>query len=49
MDTAIGAYNTCPYPCRSCYANASPEQAMANWEKHKAQPMAVTVAEILKT
>lgn len=49
MDTAVGAYNTCPHLCRYCYANASPEQAVANWKRHKAQPMTVTVAEILKT
>ena len=35
----IGAYNTCPHLCKYCYANASPEQALANWKRHKAQPM----------
>ena len=43
----IGAYNTCPHLCRYCYANASPEQALANWRRHKAWPMAETIMPIL--
>ena len=43
----IGAYNTCPHLCRYCYANASPEQALANWRRHKARPMAETIMPIL--
>lgn len=39
----IGAYNTCPHLCRYCYANASPEQAMANWKRHEAQPQTPTI------
>ena len=35
----IGAYNTCPHLCRYCYANASPEQALANWRLHQAHPL----------
>ena len=40
----IGAYNTCPHLCRYCYANASPEQALANWRRHEAQPLAQTIS-----
>jgi len=32
----IGEYNTCPHLCEYCYANASKELAMANWQRHKA-------------
>ena len=39
----IGAYNTCPHLCRYCYANASPEQALANWRLHEAQPSSSTL------
>ena len=39
----IGAYNTCPHLCRYCYANASPELALANWRHHRAQPMAPAI------
>ena len=34
----IGEYNTCPHLCEYCYANASKEIALANWEKHLQQP-----------
>ena len=40
----IGAYNTCPHLCRYCYANASPKDALANWRRHKAQPLAQTIS-----
>ena len=39
----IGAYNTCPHLCRYCYANASPEQALANWRRHATQPRSATL------
>ena len=39
----IGAYNTCPHLCRYCYANASPEQALTNWRRHKAQSFEPTL------
>ena len=39
----IGAYNTCPHLCRYCYANASPELALANWRRHKAQSLEPTL------
>lgn len=31
----IGEYNTCPHLCEYCYANASKEMALKNWECHK--------------
>ena len=31
----IGEYNTCPHLCEYCYANASKEVAVRNWEEHK--------------
>lgn len=31
----IGEYNTCPHLCEYCYANASKEIAVQNWNKHK--------------
>ncbi len=34
----IGEYNTCPHLCEYCYANASKEIALANWEKHLKEP-----------
>lgn len=30
----IGAYDSCPNGCRYCYANQSPEAAMANYRRH---------------
>jgi DNA repair photolyase len=30
----IGEYNTCPHLCEYCYANASKEVAVRNWEQH---------------
>jgi len=34
----IGEYNTCPHLCEYCYANASKEIALANWQQHKQNP-----------
>ena len=34
----IGQYNTCPHLCEYCYANASKEAAVANWNRHKLNP-----------
>ena len=34
----IGEYNTCPHLCEYCYANASRETALANWESHLSNP-----------
>lgn len=31
----IGEYNTCPHLCEYCYANASKEVAVGNWERAK--------------
>ena len=31
----IGEYNTCPHLCEYCYANASKEMAVQNWERHQ--------------
>ena len=40
----IGAYNTCPHLYRYCYANTSPEQALANWQRHEAQRLATVIS-----
>lgn len=31
----IGQYDTCPHLCEYCYANASKETALKNWQQHK--------------
>lgn len=31
----IGEYNTCPHLCEYCYANASKQIALKNWDLHK--------------
>ena len=31
----IGEYNTCPHLCEYCYANASKEVVLKNWNKYK--------------
>ena len=39
----IGEYNTCPHLCEYCYANASKETAVCNWEQHRNNPYAETI------
>ena len=39
----IGQYNTCPHLCEYCYANAGKAIAVANWQRHKANPTADTI------
>jgi len=39
----IGQYNTCLHQCIYCYANASKELVMKNWEKHSKNPLAETI------
>lgn len=34
----IGEYNTCPHLCEYCYANASKDAAVRNWQQHKQNP-----------
>lgn len=35
----IGQYNTCAHLCEYCYANTSKESALANWQRHKSNPL----------
>ena len=39
----IGMYDTCPHLCRYCYANASAEQVVANWNRHGKCPCSETI------
>lgn len=39
----IGEYATCPHQCVYCYANASPQTALANYRRHLARPDAETI------
>lgn len=39
----IGEYNTCPHLCEYCYANASKQVAMKNYEAHRQTPFAETI------
>lgn len=39
----IGEYNTCPHLCEYCYANASKEIAVRNWEAHKNNKFGETI------
>jgi DNA repair photolyase len=39
----IGEYNTCPHLCEYCYANATKQLAIRNWECHKANPWGETI------
>lgn len=34
----IGNYNTCPHLCEYCYANTTKATALANWNRHRANP-----------
>ena len=39
----IGEYNTCPHLCEYCYANATKQLALQDWECHKANPWGETI------
>jgi len=39
----IGEYNTCPHLCEYCYANASKEIALKNWQLHIRNPNSETI------
>ncbi|MBR3467440.1 MAG: DUF1848 domain-containing protein [Bacteroidales bacterium] len=39
----IGEYNTCPHLCEYCYANASKEIAVRNWNEHKNNKLGETI------
>lgn len=39
----IGEYNTCPHLCEYCYANASKNIALTNWDLHKQNPYNETI------
>jgi DNA repair photolyase len=39
----IGEYNTCPHLCEYCYANASKELAIKNYQQHKSNKFAETI------
>lgn len=39
----IGEYNTCPHLCEYCYANASKEVAVSNWERHETNKLGETI------
>lgn len=41
----IGAYNTCPHLCEYCYANASKDLALRNWQLHQQNPDSETIIE----
>ena len=39
----IGEYNTCPHLCEYCYANATKQKALQNWQCHKSNPYSETI------
>lgn len=39
----IGEYDTCPHLCEYCYANATKQQALQNWKRHKESPLSETI------
>lgn len=39
----VGEYNTCIHACEYCYANANKECALANFKKHKSNPLGESI------
>lgn len=39
----IGEYNTCPHLCEYCYANATKELALQNWNRHRENNLSETI------
>lgn len=39
----IGEYNTCPHLCEYCYANATKQLALDNWQCHRNNPFSETI------
>ena len=39
----IGEYNTCPHLCEYCYANATKQKALQNWQCHRSNPYSETI------
>ncbi|MBQ9645094.1 MAG: DUF1848 family protein [Prevotella sp.] len=39
----IGEYNTCPHLCEYCYANASKEVAVQNYENYELNQFSETI------
>lgn len=39
----IGEYNTCPHLCEYCYANASKDIAIRNYNRHQENPLGETI------
>lgn len=39
----IGEYNTCPHLCEYCYANATKQTALENWQRHQENKFADTI------
>lgn len=39
----IGEYNTCPHLCEYCYANATKQTALENWQRHQKNKFADTI------
>ena len=39
----VGEYNTCPHLCEYCYANASKQLALNNWQRHLNNPYSETI------
>ena len=39
----VGEYNTCPHLCEYCYANATKDLALQNWERHQENNLSETI------